>query len=99
MVLLSDRFFHDGLPRPDTQRHFPSYSPMRRTLPSGPDSMGYATELNGIQTQRLKQKLGTRALPTAELELKGVRAYLIGEESRGTKEIATVLNIARTHIV
>ena len=73
------------------------YAPMRRTLPAGPDSMGYTTELNGIQIQRLKQKLGTRALPTAELELKGIRAYLIGEEGRGTKEIATVLNIARIH--
>ena len=73
------------------------YAPMRRTLPLGPDSMGYTTELNGIQIQRLKQKLGTRALPTAELALKGVRAYLIGEEGRGTKEIATVLNIARIH--
>ena len=53
--------------------------PTRRTLLSGPDSMGYATELNGIQIQRLKQKLGTGALPTAELELKGVCAYLFGE--------------------
>ena len=73
------------------------YAPMRRTLADGPDSMGYETELNGIKIQRLKQKLGTRALPTAELELQGVRAYLIGEEGRGTKEIATVLNIARIH--
>ena len=73
------------------------YAPMRRTLPDGPDSMGYETELNGISIQRLKQKLGTRALPTAELELKGVRAHLIGEEGRGTKQIATVLNIARIH--
>lgn len=73
------------------------FAPMRRTLPGGPDSMGYTTELNGIYIQRLKQKLGTRALPTAELELKGVRAWLIGEEGRGTKEIATVLNIARIH--
>ena len=73
------------------------YAPMRRTLPTGQDSMGYTTELNGIQLQRLKQKLGTRALPTAELELKGVRAHMIGQEGRGTKEIATVLNIARVH--
>lgn len=70
---------------------------MRRTLTDGPDPMGYENELNGIHIQRLKQKLGTRALPTGELELKGVRAYLIGEEGRGTKEIATVLNIARIH--
>jgi alkylation response protein AidB-like acyl-CoA dehydrogenase len=73
------------------------YAPMRRTLPGGKDSMGYETGLNGISIQRLKQKLGTRALPTAELELRGVRAYLIGEEGKGTKEIATVLNIARIH--
>jgi hypothetical protein len=58
--------------------------------------MGYTTELNGIQIQRLKQKLSTRT-PTAELELKGVRAYMIGEEGRGTTEIAIVLNIARIH--
>lgn len=73
------------------------YAPMRRSLPDGADSMGYTTELNGIRIQRLKQKLGTRALPTAELELNGVHAYLIGEEGRGTKQIATVLNIARIH--
>lgn len=73
------------------------YAPMRRILPGGMDKMGYETELNGIRIQRLKQKLGTRALPTAELELQGVKAYLIGEEGRGTKEIATVLNIARIH--
>jgi hypothetical protein len=79
MALLSDRFFHDGLPRPDARRHFRLYAPMRRTLPSGPDSMGYATELKGIQIRCLKQKLSARALPTAGLELKGVRAYLTGE--------------------
>lgn len=31
----------------------------------------------------MKNKLGTRALPTAELELKGMRAWLVGEEGRG----------------
>ena len=72
------------------------FAPMRKTL-SEPDPMGYDTELNGIQIQRLKNKLGTRALPTAELVLKDVRGYLIGEEGKGTKEIAQVLNIARLH--
>jgi alkylation response protein AidB-like acyl-CoA dehydrogenase len=71
-------------------------APMRRTLPQK-DVMGYADELNGVYIQRLKNKLGTRALPTAELELKDMRAWLIGEEGRGTKEIATVLNVARIH--
>ncbi|KAF4554115.1 Hypothetical protein D9617_5g069910 [Elsinoe fawcettii] len=72
------------------------FAPMRRTLEQR-DILGNDTELNGIHIQRLKNKLGTKALPTAELELRGVRAWLVGEEGRGTKEIATVLNIARIH--
>ncbi|KAK6367491.1 hypothetical protein LTR64_007467 [Lithohypha guttulata] len=72
------------------------YCPMRKMLKQR-DVLGNDTELNGVSIQRLKNKLGTRALPTAELELKNVRAWLIGEEGRGTKEIATVLNIARIH--
>ena len=72
------------------------FAPMRRQL-AEVDSMGYTTELNGIQIQRLKNKLGTRALPTAELVLQNMRAHLIGEEGKGTREIATVLNIARIH--
>jgi len=74
------------------------FAPMRRTIPaSARDALGYDTELNGISIQRLKNKLGTRALPTAELVLNGTRGYLIGEDGKGTKEIATVLNIARIH--
>ena len=76
-------------------------APMRRTIgeTSGPSrsSTELSTELNGIQIQRLKNKLGTRALPTAELVLKDVRAHLIGEEGNGVREIATVLNVARVH--
>ena len=71
------------------------YAPMRRAVGTGTSDGD--TELNGIQIQRLKNKLGTKALPTAELVLKDVRAYLIGEEGRGVKEIASVLNIARVH--
>lgn len=72
------------------------FCPMRRMLKNR-DVLGNDTELNGISIQRLKNKLGTKALPTAELELKGVRGWLVGEEGRGTKEIATVLNVARIH--
>lgn len=53
------------------------------------------TELNGVRIQRLKNKLGTKSLPTAELELRGARAWLIGTEGRGVAEIAAVLNITR----
>ena len=76
-------------------------APMRRTIPetsaSSNSSRDLSTELNGIQIQRLKNKLGTKALPTAELVLKDVRAHLIGEEGNGVREIATVLNVARVH--
>ncbi len=74
------------------------FAPMRKTVSAAArDALGYETELNGISIQRLKNKLGTRALPTAELVLNGTRSYLIGEDGKGTKEIATVLNIARIH--
>ncbi|KAI1137686.1 hypothetical protein F5Y05DRAFT_58235 [Hypoxylon sp. FL0543] len=58
---------------------------------------GDATELNGIRIQRLKEKLGTKGLPTAELELKGARGWLIGREGKGTKEISAILNITRIY--
>ncbi len=54
-------------------------------------------EMNGIRMQRLKNKLGTKTLPTAELELRGMRAWLVGEEGRGVAQISTVLNITRLY--
>ena len=33
--------------------------------------------LNNIEVQRLKNKLGTRQLPTAELVMEGSRAFLV----------------------
>ncbi|KAM0334384.1 hypothetical protein ACHAQA_001410 [Verticillium albo-atrum] len=58
---------------------------------------GRDTELNGIRIQRLKNKMGTNGLPTAELEIKGARGWLVGEEGKGVKEISTLLNITRIH--
>ena len=52
---------------------------------------------NNIRIERLKDKLGTRALPTAELLLEGTPARLIGGEGRGVKKIATMLNITRLY--
>ncbi|KAG9598496.1 hypothetical protein KCU86_g4781, partial [Aureobasidium melanogenum] len=72
------------------------YAPTRRRVPSIGNALP-ASELNGIRIQRLKDKLGTKSLPTAELELKGVRAYLIGEEGRGVKEISAILNMTRLY--
>ena len=52
--------------------------------------------LNGIRIQRLKDKLGTRKLPTAELELDGALATLVGAPSDGVRRIAPMLNVTRT---
>ena len=54
-------------------------------------------ELNNIEVLRLKDKLGTKAMPTAELELQGVEGELIGDLGSGVKNIATVLNISRLY--
>ena len=53
--------------------------------------------LNNIQIERLKDKLGTRALPTAELRLDGTKAYLVGEQGRGVKNITHMLNMTRLY--
>jgi alkylation response protein AidB-like acyl-CoA dehydrogenase len=54
-----------------------------------------AGELRGIRVERLKDKLGTRALPTAELTLDGAPARQVGEEGRGVATVATMLNVTR----
>ena len=46
-----------------------------RRLPDG--------ERNAVHLQRLKDKLGNRANASAEIELDGARAHLVGEEGRG----------------
>ncbi|XP_017269510.1 acyl-CoA dehydrogenase family member 11-like isoform X2 [Kryptolebias marmoratus] len=53
--------------------------------------------LRGIEVQRLKEKLGTRQLPTAELLLDGLPAYRLSEEGRGVASIANMLTITRIH--
>ncbi|MGH8752486.1 MAG: acyl-CoA dehydrogenase family protein [Burkholderiales bacterium] len=52
--------------------------------------------LNGIQVNRLKDKLGTRKVPSAELTLDGAKAELVMGESDGVRNIAPMLNITRT---
>lgn len=50
---------------------------------------------NNIIVHRLKNKVGTHALPTAELSLQGTEGYLLGDLSKGVKNITPVLNITR----
>src|SRR5690606_7569898 len=42
---------------------------------------------NGIELQRLKDKLGTRSLPSAEVILRDARGTRIGEPGRGVPTI------------
>ncbi|MFP3939813.1 MAG: acyl-CoA dehydrogenase family protein [Thermoanaerobaculia bacterium] len=50
---------------------------------------------NGISVERLKDKLGTRKLPTAELLLEGTRATPVAGTSGGVRAISPMLNITR----
>lgn len=52
---------------------------------------------NGITVRRLKDKMGTKALPTAELDLDGTVAVPIGGIGRGVPKVTTMLNITRVH--
>lgn len=53
--------------------------------------------LNHIEVLRLKDKLGTRSLPTAELRLVGTPALLVGEPGRGVPNITTLVNVTRVY--
>ncbi len=52
--------------------------------------------MNGIAVNRLKDKLGTRMVPTAELTLDGARATLVAGTANGIKNITPMLAITRT---
>ena len=49
----------------------------------------------GFQVQRLKDKLGTRSLPSSEVEFRGVTGRLVGEEGRGVQTIIRMVNHTR----
>jgi len=53
--------------------------------------------LRNIRLERLKDKLGTRALPTAELVMDGTPAFLVGDKGHGVRKIASLLNMTRLH--
>jgi acyl-CoA dehydrogenase len=52
--------------------------------------------LRGIQVNRLKDKLGTRKVPTAELTLDGAPATLVGTAGDGVRAITPMLSVTRT---
>ena len=53
--------------------------------------------LRNIRIERLKDKLGTRALPTAELTLEGTPARLVGGQGDDIKKISTLFNVTRVY--
>ena len=52
--------------------------------------------MNGVAINRLKDKLGTRMVPTAELTLEGARAVAVAGTTNGIKNITPMLAITRT---
>ena len=58
-----------------------------RVLPDG--------NLNHVQIQRLKDKLGNKANASSEVEFKGATAWLVGEEGRGVPQILAMGTMTR----
>ncbi|MFG6148041.1 acyl-CoA dehydrogenase family protein [Halobacillus sp. B23F22_1] len=52
-------------------------------------------ELNKISIRRLKDKLGVRAVPSAEVEFDGAMGHLIGEAENGFYYMMEALNLSR----
>lgn len=52
--------------------------------------------LRDIRVNRLKDKLGTRKVPTAELSLEGAQAQLVGKANGGVRAIVPMLHLTRT---
>ncbi len=54
-------------------------------------------DLKNIRVRRLKDKLGTKALPTAEIDFDGTPGTLIGKPGEGIKNISHLFNITRIY--
>jgi acyl-CoA dehydrogenase len=48
-----------------------------------------------VHIRRLKDKIGTRSVPTGEIELRGSEAYLLGAAEQGVYLILETLNLSR----
>jgi acyl-CoA dehydrogenase len=58
-----------------------------RTLPDG--------SANRYRIVRLKDKLGTRAMPSGEIKLEGALAWLVGDPQQGFRQMADMINMSR----
>jgi acyl-CoA dehydrogenase len=69
-----------------------------RGAPPGTEGIGcflVPREAGGFTLRRLKDKLGTRALATGEIEFDGAAAYPLGPLEDGFKTVMSVLNTSR----
>ncbi|MEO7051773.1 MAG: acyl-CoA dehydrogenase family protein [Rhodanobacter sp.] len=72
--------------------------------PSGTSALAlfYVETMDGgrrkpeLVIDRLKDKLGTQELPTAEIHLDGLPAWPLGELAHGVRQVAPMLNITRS---
>lgn len=60
---------------------------MPRLLPDG--------NMNDFRVNRLKDKLGTRAMASGEVSFTGARAYLVGDLGTGFKQMMSMVNSSR----
>jgi putative acyl-CoA dehydrogenase len=56
-------------------------------------------ERNGVEIQRLKDKLGDRSNASSEIEYRGAAATRVGEEGRGVKTIIEMVQLTRLDCV
>ena len=89
----------DGLYELHGHKWFCSYPPCDVFLvlaqaPAGP-SCFLVERGAGMEFQRLKDKLGTRSLPSSEVEFHGAPGRLVGEEGRGVPAIIRMVNHTR----
>ncbi|MGI8411677.1 MAG: acyl-CoA dehydrogenase family protein [Solirubrobacteraceae bacterium] len=89
----------DGLYELHGHKWFCSYPPcdIFLVLAQAPGGLScFAVERGpGMEFQRLKDKLGTRSLPSSEVELHGIAGRLVGEEGRGVPAIIRMVNHTR----
>ncbi|MEK6245691.1 MAG: acyl-CoA dehydrogenase family protein [Pseudomonadota bacterium] len=50
---------------------------------------------NRYRILRLKEKLGTRDMPSGEIKLEGALAWLVGDPQQGFKQMADMINMSR----
>ena len=60
------------------------------------ETMDGARRRPELVIDRLKDKLGTQELPTAEVHLDGLPAWPVGELANGVRQVAPMLNVTRT---